>query len=177
MIAVSDRKQDCRSVHHVDRSFGAQSVDLGRQYERESAAYKSLNNIVGRLGGEEFAILLEGSNLKAAVELAEHLRTRISALAFDTGQGKLMLTCSFGVSEWKQGENFDQLLKRADSALYDAKTGGRSRVVAARRPAARTDAAHVSGVQGSVGRSTTADQDQAPAAPPPDDRQWLAQTA
>jgi GGDEF domain-containing protein len=50
---------------------------LGRQFERESAAYKSLNNIVGRLGGEEFAILLEGSNLKAAVELAEHLRTRI----------------------------------------------------------------------------------------------------
>jgi GGDEF domain-containing protein len=60
---------------------------LGRQFERESAAYKSLNNIVGRLGGEELAISLEGSNLKAAVELAEHLRTRIAALAFDTGQG------------------------------------------------------------------------------------------
>jgi predicted signal transduction protein with EAL and GGDEF domain len=89
----------------------------------------------------------------------------------------LILTCSFGVSEWEQGENIDQLLKRADSALYEAKTGGRNRVVAARRATAMTDAAHVSGVLRSVGRSTTADQDQAPSVPPPDDRAWLAQTA
>ena len=56
----------------------------------------------------------------------------MAELTFDTERGKLSLTCSFGVSEWEQGENIDQLLKRADAALYEAKAGGRNRVIAAR---------------------------------------------
>ena len=52
--------------------------------------------------------------LDAGFELAEALRARMAELTFDTERGKLNLTCSFGVAEWEQGENIDQLLKRGD---------------------------------------------------------------
>ena len=87
--------------------------------------------LVGRLGGEEFAILLEGQHLGDGVALAERLRASIAALRLETAGGALTLTCSFGVSERHAGETIDDLLKRADVALYAAKTGGRNRVVAA----------------------------------------------
>jgi two-component system cell cycle response regulator len=140
-------------VDHFKRVNDSYGHDVGDQVLRDMAREAASERmIVGRLGGEEFAILLEGSSLEAAVELAEHLRARIAALAFDTEQGKLLLTCSFGVSEWEPGENIDRLLKRADSALYGAKTGGRDRVVAAVRPAATTAAACVSDVPRSASR-------------------------
>jgi two-component system cell cycle response regulator len=87
--------------------------------------------LVGRLGGEEFAVLLEGSDLPAAVQVAAGLRARIAALRFETEKGPLAFTCSFGVSEWTAGDMIDRMLKRADTALYQAKHGGRNRVVAA----------------------------------------------
>ena len=87
--------------------------------------------LVGRLGGEEFAILTEGQHLTEGVKLAERLRAAIAALKLSTVNGPLTLTCSFGVSEHKPGESIDDLLKRADVALYAAKTSGRNRVVAA----------------------------------------------
>jgi len=165
-------------VDHFKQVNDTYGHDVGDQVLRDVAREaESERMIVGSLGGEEFAILLEGSNLETGIELAELLRTRIAALAFDTGHDKLLLTCSFGVSEWEPGENIDQLLKRADSALYDAKTGGRDRVVAARRRAARNDAAGVSSIRRPAGRSATGEQDPAPTAPHPGDRRWLAQTA
>jgi diguanylate cyclase (GGDEF)-like protein len=90
----------------------------------------SRGGIVGRLGGEEFAILLEGDNLEAAAAHAESLRTRLAQLSFETGNGSLSVTCSLGVAESYAGESIDQLLKRADAALYEAKANGRDRVVA-----------------------------------------------
>jgi two-component system, cell cycle response regulator len=85
--------------------------------------------IVGRLGGEEFAMLLPAT-LAAATDVAEQLRGRIAALHLDTPNGTAVATCSFGVSGWQAGDDIDQLLRRADIALYAAKTGGRNRVVA-----------------------------------------------
>ena len=87
--------------------------------------------LAGRLGGEEFATLLEGRNLSEALEVAEEMRKRIAELRFETERGPLSLTCSFGVSEWQPGDTIDGMLRRADMALYSAKTRGRDRVVAA----------------------------------------------
>ena len=87
--------------------------------------------IVGRLGGEEFAILLRGRKLSDVLEIAEHLRTRMAAMRFETGEDIVTVSCSFGVSEWRPGYDIDRLLKVADVALYRAKEGGRNRVVAA----------------------------------------------
>ena len=85
----------------------------------------------GRLGGEEFALLLEGRNLAEGATIAERLRGRIAALRIPTGEDRLSLTCSFGVSQWRVGDSIDPLLKRADMALYEAKLTGRDRVVEA----------------------------------------------
>ena len=86
--------------------------------------------IIGRLGGEEFAMVLEGCDLPAALRIAGRLRTRVARLRAEAQGEALQLTCSFGVSEWQAGDTIDVLLKRADIALYAAKTGGRNRVVA-----------------------------------------------
>jgi two-component system, cell cycle response regulator len=91
----------------------------------------SRGGVVGRLGGEEFAVLLEGANLEAGAGHAELLRASLAGLSFDTGRDRLSVTCSLGVAAGRPGETIDQLLKRADAALYAAKAGGRNRVVAA----------------------------------------------
>ncbi|MEX0840845.1 MAG: GGDEF domain-containing protein, partial [Xanthobacteraceae bacterium] len=87
--------------------------------------------IVGRLGGEEFAVLLPGRKLTTAHEVAERLRREMASLRFDTNGETVTLTCSFGVSEWRDGESVDDILRRADMALYAAKAAGRDRVVSA----------------------------------------------
>jgi two-component system cell cycle response regulator len=87
--------------------------------------------LVGRLGGEEFAVILEGTDLAGGVEVAERLRAKLAALRFETEQGSMTLTSSFGVSDWKTGQTIDWMLKRADLALYEAKRAGRNRVVSA----------------------------------------------
>jgi len=84
---------------------------------------------VGRLGGEEFAILLEGKTLFAAVELADQMRLDVQELEVKSGTQTISLTCSFGVSQWESGDTIDRLLTRADTALYKAKMSGRNCVV------------------------------------------------
>ena len=86
-------------------------------------------NVVGRLGGEEFAVLVANPILDA-IEVAEDLRLTISKLLFGVESGTRSVTCSCGVAEWETGDTVDRLLKRADMALYEAKHQGRNRVVA-----------------------------------------------
>ena len=118
-------------IDHFKRINDQYGHDIGDQAIRGVAReVTGACALVGRLGGEEFAVLLEGSDLPAAVQMAASLRARIAALRFDTEKGPLAFTCSFGVSERVEGDTIDRLLKRADTALYRAKHGGRNRVVA-----------------------------------------------
>jgi diguanylate cyclase (GGDEF)-like protein len=93
-----------------------------------AAAAREAGEIVGRLGGEEFAVLLEAED-SFALKVAERVRATIASTSFPTSKGALSVTCSFGVSQWHQGDNIDELLRRADIALYAAKAGGRNQVV------------------------------------------------
>lgn len=86
--------------------------------------------IVGRLGGEEFAMLLEGRVVADAIIVANRLRVNFAGLRFATDHEAIMSTCSMGVGEWRAGDTIDRLLKRADTALYKAKAAGRDCVVA-----------------------------------------------
>jgi diguanylate cyclase (GGDEF)-like protein len=119
-------------IDHFKRINDLYGHDVGDQAIAAVAkAAATENAVIGRLGGEEFAILLEGRTLADGAAIAEHLRARMAALRFETVSGAMTLTVSFGVSERKPGDSIDDLLKRADVALYAAKTSGRNRVVAA----------------------------------------------
>jgi two-component system cell cycle response regulator len=96
--------------------------------------------VLGRLGGEEFAIVLEGSSLDAATAYAEELRDKLAALSFETEGQTFSVTASFGVAERAAQESIDLLLKRADTALYQAKRAGRNRVIAATAQACEQEA-------------------------------------
>ncbi|MGL1892475.1 MAG: GGDEF domain-containing protein [Spirochaetaceae bacterium] len=73
-----------------------------------------------RYGGEEFTVILPRTTLSAAEDVAERIRTNFEKLKFTT--------VSIGVSEFIHGENVDQIIERADMALYKAKKGGKNRV-------------------------------------------------
>lgn len=84
-----------------------------------------------RIGGEEFVVLLPGVAAKRAAEIAEHLRGAIAALEVPFGAEPITFTASLGVVTGTPADgSFDQLLTRADAALYLAKEQGRNRVVA-----------------------------------------------
>lgn len=86
-------------------------------------------DISGRLGGEEFAVLLPGTDLAGAAYLAESLRRIVESLHFPPWPGhEGLITASFGGATLKTEESASDLLRRADEALYAAKTGGRNRV-------------------------------------------------
>jgi len=86
-------------------------------------------DVMGRVGGEEFALLLPDTPMKAAFNLAERLRQRINKYPYLAGDMLIEVTASLGVAELHNNDReFRALLKRADEALYDAKHAGRNRV-------------------------------------------------
>lgn len=82
---------------------------------------------LGRYGGDEFVILMPDSRLQEALQKAEFIRQDIQEIVLHDGT---TISCSFGVSELKKGDDFMQLFHRADHALYNAKSGGKNMVVA-----------------------------------------------
>jgi diguanylate cyclase (GGDEF)-like protein len=92
-----------------------------------------LPDILGRIGGEEFAVLLPDTPVVEAQRIAERLRMATEALRIDIGTGKdLPITVSIGCTVWATDEPLETAIKRADDALYEAKNAGRNRVVVAR---------------------------------------------
>lgn len=94
-------------------------------------------DIVGRIGGEEFCILIWNCPENSAHKLAERIRHAFAQMAHDGISENIHLTASFGVTEWRSGEPYRKLFARADSYLYDAKENGRNKVVSAGKPADR----------------------------------------
>ncbi|WP_017756400.1 sensor domain-containing diguanylate cyclase [Calidifontibacillus oryziterrae] len=78
-----------------------------------------------RYGGEEFVILMKNKNIESAFEAAEQLREKIAETASPTGEA---ITISLGITEYQKGDKHpEEIIERADSALYQSKTDGRNR--------------------------------------------------
>lgn len=81
-----------------------------------------------RFGGEEFVVFMPETDLQFATEVAERLANEIRENTFKQEGLELLLTCSFGVAQYRRGESMESLLQRADTKLYLAKAEGRDRV-------------------------------------------------
>jgi diguanylate cyclase (GGDEF)-like protein/PAS domain S-box-containing protein len=88
------------------------------------------SDMVGRIGGEEFAVCMPGVTLHEARVLAERLRCCVEEAAFDTPAGPVAATISVGVAAFEKGDTLASLMERADSAMYTSKQFGRNRVTA-----------------------------------------------
>jgi two-component system cell cycle response regulator len=123
MVDVDNFKRinDTRGHHAGDDALRALVVRL-----RESLRGTDL---LGRLGGEEFGILLPETSLGQALRVAERLRRDVAALRVSADQGELFgFTVSLGVAQLAAEENFEAVMQRADRLLYQAKERGRNRV-------------------------------------------------
>jgi diguanylate cyclase (GGDEF)-like protein len=86
-------------------------------------------DLAARIGGEEFAVLLPGTDAAGANALGESLRDATAELAVATDSGLVRVTASFGVASFPQTHTADELMTSADLALYGAKRQGKNRVV------------------------------------------------
>lgn len=88
-------------------------------------------DVIGRYGGEEFALCLPETTPEAAMQFAERLRKKIAEIRIPEGEREVRLTASFGVCGRQQvtTEGLNELLRHADGALYRAKHLGRNRTV------------------------------------------------
>jgi diguanylate cyclase (GGDEF)-like protein len=90
------------------------------------------SDCVGRYGGEEFLIILPETVGDDAAQIAERIRSHLAEEDFPFGPQKLKITISGGIASFpRNGRSPESLLKSADAALYEAKNGGRNRVVPA----------------------------------------------
>jgi diguanylate cyclase (GGDEF)-like protein len=89
------------------------------------------SDVVCRYGGEEFLVLVPETNARGALALAEKIRLAVSSMLFGDGERAFALTLSAGVAELRPDESGNDMIARADEALYHAKQRGRDRVEAA----------------------------------------------
>lgn len=114
----------------VNDTFGHATGDRALQaIARTCGMELRSTDLCGRIGGEEFALLLVETNLKKACSVAERIVTQVEAIELFTENGQpVHLTTSIGVAEYRpQSETLSDLMVRADQALYKAKNTGRNR--------------------------------------------------
>lgn len=115
----------------INDTYGHESGDLVLQQFAELLINRSrAGDYVFRLGGEEFLLLIVDVNKDSALLIASQLSKKISEEVFSIPSGKkIQLTASIGVTLFDGHPDYSRSLKRADSALYEAKESGRDQVV------------------------------------------------
>ena len=88
-------------------------------------------DLAARTGGEEFGVLFPACSVQDGVETIERLQRELARRPFQFDQERLILAFSAGVAQWRPAESLEQLMRRADASLYEAKKAGKNRVVQA----------------------------------------------
>ena len=128
--AISLALVDVDHFKRINDSYGHAIGDavLRHLADRVRAELRKID-VVARIGGEEFVILMPETGRPAAVRVIERLRSVLGAEPVDTAGGSVRFTVSAGLVERRDREPLDELLQRADAAMYAAKAAGRHRVV------------------------------------------------
>jgi len=113
----------------INDSYGHHVGDqVLRELARQCKELLRENDIIGRIGGEEFAITLPETTSPSARRVAERIREALARVEIPQDMGSLRFTVSMGISSLKKGDvDFTGLMKRADQAPYEAKSAGRNR--------------------------------------------------
>ena len=121
---------DVDDFKKVNDRFGHQSGDKALRIIAQILKKRiRKTDFIGRYGGEEIVVLLTGTPLIEAVDVANQMRKEIADSGFHSGGKKVELTISCGLSEFLQGDTIETVFKRADEALYQAKSEGKNRVI------------------------------------------------
>jgi diguanylate cyclase (GGDEF)-like protein/PAS domain S-box-containing protein len=122
---------DIDHFKHVNDRFGHLVGDQALKLVVDTVrAVLRRQDYVCRYGGEELAVLLPETSLDSAHQVVERMRRAVQSISLLHEGTAVPLTLSAGVVEHRRGEGFTRLLRRADEALYEAKSAGRNRVVA-----------------------------------------------
>ncbi|MDO9583333.1 MAG: diguanylate cyclase [Desulfomicrobium sp.] len=122
MVDIDDFKK-------VNDTYGHGVGDLALQHvARTVMSLRRAVDVVGRVGGEEFCILFPEARIDAGVAAAQRVVRGLADSALEHEGLRLRLTVSMGLTEYSEGEDLDELLKRSDDALYEAKRSGKNRV-------------------------------------------------
>lgn len=135
-IAFSVLMLDIDHFKRINDTFGHQIGDLALQTLATTlkTSFRAVD-CIGRYGGEEFVVILPATSLPEAIEVAERIRCLVADLVILTPTQNLYLTISTGIATFETTDlSIDQILNRADTALYQAKARGRNTWVAQAAP-------------------------------------------
>lgn len=122
---------DLDHFKRINDTYGHAGGDaVLQEFVQMARSFLRGGDVVGRLGGEEFGVLLPNADAEAALLIADRLREKAAAQVVRGEFGECRYSISGGVATLDREDSFEQLAVRADRALYAAKHGGRNRVLA-----------------------------------------------
>ncbi|MGY6708948.1 MAG: GGDEF domain-containing protein [Rhizobiaceae bacterium] len=121
-------------LDHFKQINDTHGHDVGDKVLREVgiglSAVTRFHDVLARLGGEEFAIVVPNMDEGQLVAFADRIRETIAQIVVPTARGRIRVTASVGAAVWDAEEGAEEFFRRADTRLYEAKRNGRNRVSA-----------------------------------------------
>ena len=128
--ALSAMVLDIDNFKHLNDTMGHAAGDRALQeLVRLLSSMLRQQDTLARMGGEEFAVLLPDATGEAALDIAERLRQAVADLEIDFDSRPIRMTLCAGVAEFDPDRDWEEMMRRADAAMYAAKRLGRNRVV------------------------------------------------
>ncbi|MDD5136270.1 MAG: GGDEF domain-containing protein, partial [Candidatus Omnitrophica bacterium] len=120
---------DLDRFKQINDTYGHQAGDtILREFAKIIQSKCRQTDVVARYGGEEFVVMLSGAGQKDALDIAEKIREGVQNKKFRFKNDNLGTTISMGVVEFSKEHDKEELVEKADKALYKAKEEGKNRV-------------------------------------------------